>query len=457
MAATKEDVRDFEIVINEAFRLRELLNESYKLYEADFENKFDSMASTINIPRDILDRNKNEHNFQIHLSSLAQKKIFEITSRQIKRNKWNYHLTVNEHIVDIKDSLYIHVMQEKEFDLRGCTLLLSRAYKRAKYKMKEISYFLPINASGISKNNDIKIGPVKITHKDNIYEKLDDKERLESFTKNDHSSEYSGFLCIDIPTCSEESSKKRAQSVADFIFGVIKVFSVAYQVNTKQLSLNKNPSENRINHHIERTEGKFYVCGSVEYSRNFGEFWAALNDDLNSDLGVIIDKLTKCSIVPEEKNNLSDRLIDAFIWFGDASRDNNEHSQVVKLVTAMERLVTLSLEKKDKNLTQRFVSRVSSSIAIFHGDLNKWKLEAKEIYNLRSNLVHGSQSLYKTYDIPIDFYPFRLACFSILSSCIYFDQLGLNSINYEEKLKIMYRNIEEHCAYEKYKKPIPLH
>ena len=99
---------------------------------------------------------------------------------------------------------------------------------------------------------------------------------------------------------------------------------------------------------------------------------------------------------------MGDRLIDAFYWFGDASRDNNSSAQVVKLVTAMERLVTVKNEEKNGDITKNFYSRVSCLIAIYHGEIDKWKNQAKKSYELRSDLVHGSQSLYNTYNIELN-------------------------------------------------------
>ena len=117
----------------------------------------------------------------------------------------------------------------------------------------------------------------------------------------------------------------------------------------------------------------------------------------------------------------------------------------------MERLVTLSIEKKDTELTKRFYSRVSCSIAIFEGEIDKWKLDAKKLYELRSNLVHGTQSLHKSHELSIDFSPFRLACLLILSSCIGFSTIGLDTSNYEYKLQEMYVQLSKHCLNERYK------
>ncbi len=148
---------------------------------------------------------------------------------------------------------------------------------------------------------------------------------------------------------------------------------------------------------------------------------------------------------------MGDRLIDAFYWFGDASRDNNSSAQVVKLVKAMERLVTVKNEEKNGDITKNFYSRVSCLITIYHGEIDKWKNQAKKSYELRSDLVHGSQSLYNTYNIELDFDPFKLAYPAILSACIGFYMLDLELNSYEEKLKNMYFELSELCKEERYK------
>lgn len=455
MAATKKDVEDFKVIISEVVRLSKLLDESFSKFSNDFDSKLDFMCSTIDVPKDIYKKEKEQTHFQIHLSSIAQKKLQEIASRQIKQNNLVYELTSSEYINDIKDSMYIHIKDKKEFDLSGCSSLLSRAYKRAKSKMREISFFFPFNAEGIMSDKDIHIGNVKITRKENIYSKLKSEERPENFIRADEENDYNCLLCLYIPKCSSEISIRRAQNVADFIYGVIKVFATSYRVNTNQMVLRKNPTKSSKSHHIECSNGEYYLSGSILFRENLKEFWEFLESDLDSNLGEVITKLTEYAISPTVKNCLADRLIDAFCWFGDASRDNNEHSQVVKLVTAIERLVTLSIENKDANLTKRFCERVACSISIFHGEIETWKLEAKKIYELRSDLVHGSQNLYKSYEIPLSFHPFELACYSILSSCISFDSLGLNLTNYETKLQKMYRQLAEHCLDEKYKEKLP--
>ncbi|EPP5336609.1 TPA: hypothetical protein ACPJ06_003010 [Vibrio diabolicus] len=453
MAATKQDYEDFQFILSESIRLQKLLNESYELYEKDFDGIYGSIFSIINTPKDIYEQDNSQQRFQIHLSSKAQIKLLEISKRQIKQNNWSYELTVDEYLQDIKDSIYIHILNNKDFDLSGCSYVLSRAYKRASRKMREVRYFFPLNAASILPEKDIKIGCIKITHKDNVTPKINDVQGKKSLMDRNGQSEYNSFLCIDIPKCSNDSSHKRALNVADFIYGVIKVFSFYYQVNTKQLVLNKNPIEASSSHYVTCENDNYYVCGSFSFGHDLSDFWEAFEDDLNSEysVGKIIFQLIDYAISPVNQDRLSDRLIDSFCWFGDASRDNNEHSQVVKLVTAMERLVTLSIEKKDPELTKRFYSRVSCSIAVFEGEIERWKNDAKKLYELRSNLVHGTQTLHKSHELSLDFSPFRLACLLIFSSCIGFSNIGLGTLNYEYKLQEMYDQLSKHCLNERYK------
>lgn len=309
--------------------------------------------------------------------------------------------------------------------------------------MRNIKYFFPINAASIVPEQDINIGSVKITHKDNINPKVNDEHGIKILMNSKEQSNYNCFLCIDIPTCSNDSSYKRALNVADFIYGIIKVFSINYQVRTKHLTLNKNPIESTNTHYITCANDNYLVCSSFSFGDDLGDFWNALDNDLNSEyeLGATIVKLIDHAICPVNKDRLSDRLIDSFCWIGDASRDNNKHSQVVKLVTAMERLVTLSIEKEELGLTQRFINRVSCSIAVFEGEIDKWKSDANHLYKLRSDLVHGAQTLYKSYELHLNFSPFRLACLLILSSCIGFNTIGFDVQNYECKLQEMYNQL----------------
>lgn len=444
MAASKKDIDDLSFILEENKRLANLLKKSLSAYQDDFSSIHDSLFSTINKPRDV--RIKKDRQLQILLSSNAKLKIQEIASRQIESHNLSFKVTASEYIIHIKDSIYIHLMNNKSFDQAGCSSLLSMAYKRSAKKMVKTKYFFPLQADGVTTEKNINIGSVKIIDKDEIYSKITERSILEKCLAAQRGLNYNSFLYITIPKSSIEMSKIRAESVADFIFGIIKVFATLYQIDADHLSLMKNPIENDTKHYITCVDSKYNICESIFFGDELKEFWAVLEDEINNNnLGKVIKELTNHVLDPSREKYLFDRLIDSFCWFGDASRDNNSHSQVVKLSTAMERLVTLSKDKRKEGLTQRFVNRVSCIIANNHGDgdIEKWKSEASSLYSLRSSLVHGEESLYKSYSTSLNFSPFKLACLSILSSCVEFNKLGLDLTKYEYKLEDMYRDLSE--------------
>jgi hypothetical protein len=90
-------------------------------------------------------------------------------------------------------------------------------------------------------------------------------------------------------------------------------------------------------------------------------------------------------------------------------------------------------------------------VAIYHGEIDEWRSKSKQIYNLRSDLVHGSQSIYKNYGANLGFDPFQLAYPTILSACILFYKIGLELNPYEETLQKVYSELSEICKDERYK------
>ena len=436
MSASKNDVEDFEFIFSEARRLADPLNESKELYKDDF----DLMTAVLQPPQDVTDINPRQRRFVF--SSSSQKKLREIATRQVKSNGLGISVTVDEFMMHIRDELYLHIKNSSSFN-KGFSSLLCKAHKRAKRNMVEKTYYFPLNAPSFDCDNEILIGTVKIIHKDKIYSKVSDNSHYKLFVESNNFESFNCLLCITIPPCSDKISENRARNVANFIYGVLKVFTTSYNLQANRLSLINNSTKSDITHYIVSDNGGYSVGGSCKFGEDLSEFWKDLKENLKSDLGTVIKKLTESAISPIPKERLADRLVDAFYWFGDASRDNNSSAQVVKIVTSLERLVTLSIEGKDRELTKRFTNRVSSLIAVYHSKPEKSLSQAKAIYKLRSKLVHGSQSIYRSGYLDLDFDPFKLAVPTILSACIEFDKLGLDITKYEPKLQSMFVQLVE--------------
>jgi hypothetical protein len=87
---------------------------------------------------------------------------------------------------------------------------------------------------------------------------------------------------------------------------------------------------------------------------------------------------------------LNQRFLDAVNWFGDAATDPEPTASVVKYVSAIERLV---FGARQHQRTKAFCSRLKALWAAYDCDGAKTvAAEAREIYEARSSLLHGSDS-----------------------------------------------------------------
>ncbi|MBP0629981.1 HEPN domain-containing protein [Cupriavidus sp. AcVe19-1a] len=97
----------------------------------------------------------------------------------------------------------------------------------------------------------------------------------------------------------------------------------------------------------------------------------------------------EAAVDPDLERPLSRRFLDAAQWFGEASRDSSPATRTVKFVTAIERMVMT--EERD-DITSVVAERVAALCFDAEKSREAWREKAKEAYNLRSRLVHGSIS-----------------------------------------------------------------
>nr|WP_249163277.1 HEPN domain-containing protein [Bradyrhizobium diazoefficiens] len=103
------------------------------------------------------------------------------------------------------------------------------------------------------------------------------------------------------------------------------------------------------------------------------------------------NKALETVVNPAIKRTLGSRLLDSAAWFGDAVREASPAAQIIKAVTALERLVMTS-EHDDIKKT---VSQRCAAIRYEPGDTKTFEeleSELAEAYVMRSRLAHGSLS-----------------------------------------------------------------
>lgn len=128
--------------------------------------------------------------------------------------------------------------------------------------------------------------------------------------------------------------------------------------------------------------------GNVGFEDNWmGLFSSADAQEIIGNLGIALEQ----AVNPALRRPLSERLLDAMQWYGEAVREASPGAKAVKYVTALERMV-MTDEKDD------IASLVSSRVAALCldeptvGCRDRWQDEVRRAYEVRSRLVHGSVS-----------------------------------------------------------------
>lgn len=124
---------------------------------------------------------------------------------------------------------------------------------------------------------------------------------------------------------------------------------------------------------------------------SFPKGWSAeLRDPVLTFMLSLCGIALQAAVDPDALRPISRRFLDAAQWFGEASRDDRPATQVVKFVTALERMV-MTDEKDDiaKTVAERVAALCCDPRAT---DRQKWRDDIYKVYDLRSRLVHGSLS-----------------------------------------------------------------
>jgi hypothetical protein len=128
--------------------------------------------------------------------------------------------------------------------------------------------------------------------------------------------------------------------------------------------------------------------GSVGFDDDWMDLFSGADaQEIIANLGIALEQ----AVNPALQRPLSERLLDAMQWYGEAVRETSQGAKAVKYVTALERMV-MTDEKDD------IASLASSRVAALCLDeptvecRDRWQNEVRRAYDIRSRLVHGSVS-----------------------------------------------------------------
>lgn len=301
--------------------------------------------------------------------------------------------------------------EDLAIDERNVARSLSETVKLAKHDFRSLTHFIPCQLTTETEPVGLSLGPIRFLSRREAKRVVRDMlrtERAAGFDREDrahllralrHHKGYRWFVQVPVGPCAPERSEAIALLAATSALDFLQLIIGAR--NSERMTIDARP------HLYEQTASIQRDDGSGLFSISTG--WAVQGQGLSrgwtteflegeeafafEQAGAILES----RLDPDLNRPLSQRLLDAAQWFGEAVRDRSASTRLVKYVTALERL-TLTRKERTDGTPDRIADLVSDRIAALATGLipersfAENKAAFKRLYNTRSELVHGGIS-----------------------------------------------------------------
>jgi Apea-like HEPN len=212
------------------------------------------------------------------------------------------------------------------------------------------------------------------------------EKAIDIFTES--GKKYGWVASVRIPRCAPDVSRRRAEEIVEAAINLLKVF-IGLRYGRSMRLPHTAPARNR------------ETCVLTDIDNNVEWTWQGRSLDgalvAGDPLAGIPACLRSCAsnLLTEglsgDRDEVTNRLLDALKWFGDASFEESGGVQIVKWIAALERLS--ATERLDNGITHRFCKRVALlASGLGTGHVEKAYRDARKAYDLRSEVMHGSRS-----------------------------------------------------------------
>lgn len=295
-----------------------------------------------------------------------------------------------------------------EVNDRNVARALSETFKVAKRTFKTETHFIPCHLSTRAEKVGLSLGAVRFVSRAEGKRVLAEALKTERAANLEHRKRdrphmfqainyYAGFrwfAMVRVADCADKRSESVALATATSALDFLQLLIGARY--SRRMSILGQPSSYERMASMARDEatGRLRVrtgwstLGQSTLPDNWTE--QILSGEGRAGLdqaGIVLES----RLNPDIERPLSQRMLDAVQWFGEAVRDASPSTRVIKYVTALERL---TLTKKGEDIAESVSDRVAAlTTGLVEGkSFEQNKATFKKVYGLRSDLAHGSIS-----------------------------------------------------------------
>lgn len=338
----------------------------------------------------------------------AHQRLHDIAELALSRSSYAGRIDRKIVVRHLKDIIVERFLREgRDLDQKQADRAVGAALRAAAKDIRDVTYFVPCHL-GLNKTPErFEIGPVRFGVAETVLSGLEpaldayiersngdvERKMIKSGLLTDAHIYYSAFGWIaevGVKGCDIATSRKRAERMVQNALDCLHLLVGAGPTRQMRVGGPAFSTDRRGEIYIT-SDGHAEVSASVNWLSHpiSDEWW----DKFTSDTDQFV-KLTGIAI--EAGNDLpqpapmAQRFLDAVAWFGEATRDPFSASRLVKYVTAIERILTI---KNEKNLSETLATRGAALVLVIEAeDMASLRHRIKDVYDLRSRLVHGSRS-----------------------------------------------------------------
>lgn len=330
----------------------------------------------------------------------AEKVLIAVAELSISRSKYVDRLDKQEFVRGLKDELVQRVMVEKrDLDAKEADRIVGAVLRKRAKTCKPLTHLIPCRLNKDKKAEPINIGPVVLypleagsSRLQSILNGYREKGEIEKMLAEDASDYFNSFdwiIQISLEAAEPSISRTRAEYIAQHTLDCFHLLVGAGRSHRFRVEGPAPSLDRRSRLYLEAGDVPHISSSQTWNDPYLGDGWWQKVSALG--YGPIV---TLMGIALEASHNfinrppMAMRFLDAAAWYGEAVRDKFAAARAVKYVTAIER-VLMTDTKKD--VTETLVKRGVALLlrAGYDGDHEK---DLREVYDMRSRLVHGSSS-----------------------------------------------------------------
>lgn len=297
--------------------------------------------------------------------------------------------------------------EQRPIDVRQVERVLSSSAKQAREACVSITHLVPCHLMHAQDPPELPLGPVTFLNRASFRALIVSKVRSYRRAQNgrvhlrwllrDALTYYRNFKWvakIQIDNCDSATGRYIANSTVVSALDCLHLVLGAQWTDRMRVGGPAMKSDNRARLTLTASGSLDVSVSRASIGQvNFEDGWSKmLNTEWVERALQLCAVALEVAVNPDVSRPLSRRFLDAAQWFGEAVRDDSPSTRVVKLVTALERMMVMTEEKDD--ITRLVSERVAALCfrtreAI---EVEAWRNKALRAYRLRSKLVHGALS-----------------------------------------------------------------